>query len=104
MPRSRQGSALGGLLGLLVFAGGVILLLATFQMAMTMFNTPPEKALGLVPGKGLDPNTTGANAIGILYRILLLVVMAIIGSLIANRGIQMFADTRPRKAKPQDPA
>jgi len=94
---------LGTLVGLLTFAGGVALLLFTFRLALDMFGTPPAQALNLEKGKPLDVNATGAAAGGIIIRILLLLVMAFVGSLIANRGVQLIAHTGPKRAPKNDP-
>lgn len=84
----------GSLLGILVFLGGIALLLLTFKMAYEMFTTPPADTLRLQPGKPIDLGSAGTNFVGSLIRIVLLVTMALVGSLIANRGIQLYADSR----------
>lgn len=84
----------GSLLGLAVFLGGIALLLFTFRTAYEMFTVPPAQALGLGVGKPVDLNSAGSNLMGSLFRVILLVVMALVGSLIANKGIQLYADSR----------
>lgn len=74
-----------------MFLGGVALLLFTFKMALELFTTPPQQALGIQTGKDLDVSKAGSNLVGILIRILLLLVMAFVGSMIANRGIGMYS-------------
>ena len=85
---------LGSLVGLLVFLGGIALLLFTFHLAYEMFTVPPPVALDLRPNKPVDLESAGSHVIGAFFRVLLLVVMALVGSLIANRGIQLYADSR----------
>lgn len=100
--------ALGSVLGLLTFLGGVALLLATFRLAYGMFLTPPSEALGVHPGHTLDLNTAGTNLTGIVLRIILLLVMGVMGSVIANRGILLYTHSRGHhlveEKKPKEPA
>jgi hypothetical protein len=92
---------LGTLLGLLVFAGGVMLLLVCFSLAYGLFQTPPERVLGIEDTKSIDLPSAGSSLVGVLIRILLLVVMAVVGSLLANRGIAMYAAARAQQAEAQ---
>ncbi len=91
----------GSVLGILVFLGGVALLLITFRLAYDMFQVPPEKALNLIPGKTLDINSTGVSAVNLLVRVLLLVVMGLVSSFVANRGISLYTACGPKKVEPQ---
>ncbi len=84
----------GTLLGLLVFLGGIALLLFTFRIAYDMFTVPPVRALGLIKDQPVDLGSAGSNLVGSLLKVLLLIVMALVGSLIANRGIQLYTDSR----------
>ncbi len=84
----------GTLFGLLVFFGGVGLLLITFQAAYRLFTTPPESALGIEHGKALDVAAAGDSAARLILRIVLLLIMAFVGSMVANRGISLYADSR----------
>ena len=84
----------GALLGLAVFLGGIALLLFTFKIAYGMFTVPPAEALGLGQGKPVDLGNAGSSFVGSLLRVLLLIVMALVSSLIANRGIQLYTDSR----------
>lgn len=88
---------LGSILGILVFLGGVGLLGWTFQLAYTFFSVPPTDALGLAGAKALDPAKAGNSVTALLIRILLLFVMAFVGSMVANRGIAMYTACRARK-------
>jgi hypothetical protein len=100
--REHSGSGLGGVLGILVFLGGVALLLFTFKLAYDMFFVPPDEALGMANAKTLDLNRAGTNLVGVLVRILLLIVMGVVGSLIANRGVSLFAGSRSSTHHPPD--
>lgn len=82
---------IGSTLGLLVFLGGVALLLLTFRLAYEMFQTPPTVALELQGGKTVDLGRASDKASAILVRVVVLVLMAFTGSLVANRGILLYA-------------
>lgn len=91
--RSRR-DVLGTLLGLLVFLGGIALLLFTFRSAYEMFTVPPVRALGIVKNQPVDLGSASSNLVGSLLKVLLLIVMALVGSLVANRGIQLYTESR----------
>ena len=82
---------IGSTLGLLVFLGGVALLVLTFRLAYEMFQTPPTVALDLQGGKTIDLGRASDRASAILVRVIVLVLMAFTGSLVANRGILLYA-------------
>lgn len=86
---NRSGSILGSLLGVLVFLGGVALLLVTFRLAYDMFSVPPSKALNIAAKQPVDMGVAVQSAIGLFVRVLLLAVMALVGSHIAYRGVQL---------------
>jgi hypothetical protein len=96
----------GSLLGLMVFLGGVALLLLTFRMAYDLFTSPPTAVLGLRPDKPVDLGSAGSNLVQALFRVIALIIMALVGSLVANRGIQLYSDSRghihePAKSAPE---
>ena len=62
-----------------------------------MFSTPPDQALGIQRGKPIDFNDAGTSLAGLLIRMLLLLVMGVVGSLIANRGITLYTESRGLK-------
>ncbi len=84
----------GSIIGIAVFLGGVALLAMTFQLAYTMFNTPAERALQLKAGVGMDIAKAGTSLGDIIIRIFLLLVMAMVGSFISNRGISLYSSSR----------
>lgn len=94
---------LGGLVGILTFLGGIVLLLLTFRYAYALFSVPPETALKVGQETPVDLARTGDSFIGIVGRILLLLVMAGVGSIIANRGIKLYAESRAHPAPPAPP-
>lgn len=87
----------GSVVGFLVFLGGVALMLLVFRMAYGMFNTPPREALGLRDGQAIEVQNVGPNLVWVVVRILLLLVMGIAGSLVANRGISMYTASRAHR-------
>lgn len=86
------------LLGAIVFFAGVALLLLTFDLAYHLFTQPPASALGMTKGQPIDLAKAGNSATNLLLRIVLLVLMAFVGSTIANRGISLYSchHNRPR--------
>jgi len=94
----------GSILGLLTFLGGVALLLLTFRLAYEMFEVPPADALNIGQAKVLNPATVGNSLTVIVVRILLLLIMGIVGSLIANRGITLFTHSRGIHVPKENPA
>lgn len=100
-----------------MFLAGVGLLAVTFKLAYEMFSVPHAQALGLQPGKEINMNATGGAAADIVIRIVVLVVMAIVGSMVANRGIGLYSgslhpvdrhppgsnDPRPSEPRPAAP-
>ncbi|MBL8047180.1 MAG: hypothetical protein JNJ45_00725 [Chthonomonas sp.] len=91
---SKQRDWLGALVGLAVFLGGIAIIFWAFQQAYSLFGTPPETVLGVKKGETLDLNRAGANGIGLVTRCLLLLVISIIGSVIANRGIKLYSESQ----------
>jgi hypothetical protein len=103
--RKQRGSVSGAVLGILVFLVGVALLLFTFKLAYEMFMVAPQDALGIKPKQPLDLGQAGQSFVGLLVKVLLLAVMGLMGSLIANRGVSMFSGSRlghPEKSRPND--
>lgn len=101
--RRDRGSIGGSLLGILVFLGGVALLLFTFKLAYDMFVVPPQDALGIKPKQPLDLGQAGSSFVGLIVKVLLLAVMGLMGSLIANRGVTLFTGSGARRPVKQEP-
>lgn len=83
-------------MGVIVFLIGIALLLATFKWAFDLFGIPPENALHIAAGKPLDVSMAVQSFAGLIVKVLLLLVMAVVGAIIANRGIKMYTDSRHR--------
>lgn len=91
------------MLGIFVFLGGVALLVFTFKLAYDMFAVPPQDVLGIKPKQPLDLGVAGSSFAGVIIRVLLLAVMGLMGSLIANRGISLFAGSGARSTVKKEP-
>ncbi len=104
MPRTRR-DFVGSFLGLLVFLGGIALLLLVFKLAYDLFAIPPEIALKLKGAKTIDPIQTGGSLVGILIKSIVLVIMGLFGSLIANKGVHLYSHSlrETESAQPNKP-
>jgi len=86
----QQRDPIGLLVGIIVFLGGVGLLLLTFKMASELFLAPPSQALGLKEGAAIDMNSAGQSVVALVFRVSMLLLMCIVGSVISNRGIRLY--------------
>jgi hypothetical protein len=84
-----RGDLTGRILGILAFLLGVGLLCIVFNLAYTLFHTSPEAALNL-PKKDPTLAAIGTQFSGLLFRIALLFVMSIAGSLVAQFGVKLY--------------
>lgn len=80
----------GQVVGLLTFLGGVALLALTFKLAYDLFQLPPATVLGLKENQPIDVQYAGRSAMEVVIRIILLLMMCVVGSVIANRGIRLY--------------
>ena len=84
---------IGRIVGIVVFLGGIALLVFVFVLAYGFFTSAGN---GLAPvhssGGAVQPAATqlGREAVRLFVQIGLLIVMTIIGSLLAGRGIQLY--------------
>ncbi|AIE84130.1 hypothetical protein OP10G_0762 [Fimbriimonas ginsengisoli Gsoil 348] len=83
-----------------MFLGGVGLLLLVFRLAYEMFSVSPSDVLHIKGAKAIDFGTVGNSVTEIIVKILLLLVMGVCGSLIANRGILLYTHSRGLDHKP----
>lgn len=102
MARERR-DFLASFLGVIVFLAGLAIVGWVFFQALGLFTKAPEINLGIPKGKPLDFNVAGINLIRLVLRILLLVLMAGIGSAIANRGARLYASGKTVKVPGPDP-
>ena len=90
-PVAKRRDATGSVLGLLVFLAGVGLLGLTFKLAYDEFSIPHAKALNLVKGQAIDPGATGGGLLDVVIKLGVLLVMAFVGSMLANKGIGLYS-------------
>lgn len=88
-------------IGLSVFSLGVCMLLFVFAMALWLFIGPADR---LLPGSGatkIIPSLGGlGSATALMFiRIALLFIMAIAGSMVAGRGIDLYLGSGMRGRK-----
>lgn len=84
-------------IGVVTFLVGVGLLLVTFKLAYDLFSLPPSHVIAsTTDGQAVDMSKSGDNLVTIAIRVLLLIVMGLMGSLIANRGISLFTSSRTK--------
>jgi hypothetical protein len=90
-------SGVGMTLGVVTFLVGVALLLLTFKLAYDLFSVPPVSQLSMTKEGSVDLGKSGGNIVNIVFRVILLIVMGLMGSLIANRGISLFTGSTSRR-------
>ncbi len=86
--RRRGGSAW---VGLLTFVFGVLMIVIAFKLAYDLFQVPPEVRLKIEPDEPIQLSQAASTFMEVLVRILMLVVMAGFGSMVANRGVKLYA-------------
>ena len=87
-------------LGVVTFLVGVALLLLTFKLAYDMFSVPASHIITTTTNsQNVDFGKSGDNLINVGIRVLLLIVMGLMGSLIANRGVSLFTSSRTKRHK-----
>jgi hypothetical protein len=86
----RKDSAAGRVLGIVVFLVGIGILVLVAVITYGLF-TASTPGLQVKPGAPSGAAAQlGSSAIGMLYRIALLIVMCIAGSLLAARGLHLY--------------
>lgn len=101
MAKERR-DGLASVLGVAVFLAGVGIVGWTFSQAFDIFIKAPQLNLGVPPGKPIDFSVVGVNLARLIIKIIVLVVMAGIGSALANRGARMYASGK--HVRVQEPA
>ncbi|MDI9635169.1 hypothetical protein QPK87_31735 [Kamptonema cortianum] len=97
--RSIRGSSL---VGLLAFLFGLAMIVIAFKLAWDLFSIPPEVRLDIKQGEPIDAGNASQTLLTLLVKVLMLVVMAGFGSMVANRGVRLYAATgavKPEKKK-----
>lgn len=86
----RRDSLAGQVLGILTFLVGIGILVAVAVIAYNLFNASGS-ALSVTPGSPAGATSQlGASAIRLLYRLALLIVLCVAGSLVAARGLHLY--------------
>lgn len=85
---------LGRFFALLILLVGVGLMLLCFGLAYQMFQTPPQRLMNNPQTNNPDLNSLLTGIWASVRSILLLVLMAIVGGMIANRGITLYLHVR----------
>ena len=94
MNSGNRSDLFGRIIGMLVFLVGVCLLVFVFTKAFALFGMKPADALGITftgdPKR--DPSITlvGSQFGWLLFRIAFLFVMALSGSFISQKGINLY--------------
>lgn len=87
--------------GLIAFLAGISMILFAFYLAFQIFQVPPSIRMEALPGKPVDLGNATESLTSVTIRIIVIVVMAGLGSMVANRGVKLYASdsNRGRKAK-----
>ncbi len=100
---SKGRDSLASFLGVIVFLAGVTVIGLALWQAWQLFSLTPRDSLGLETGKPIDFGSVLQHFGQVLIRILLLVLIAGIGSTLANRGARMYASGhRPHTPDPDE--
>lgn len=83
-------------LGLLVFLAGIALLVLTFRLAFSIFETPPHETIGAAKSQTINLAVAGDSIVSLIFKIILLFLMACVGSMVANRGIALYAHAKTK--------
>ncbi len=92
--------ALSALFGLVVFLVGVGLIFFAFKLAYDMFTVPPTLAMDIKPGAPVALDKAANGLYQVVVKVVVLVIMAGIGSAAANKGIKLYAAEHGRIHKP----
>ena len=101
---NRRRDGLSSAIGILVFLAGVGLIGVTFWQAWDIFSKAPQFNMGIESGKAVDFGVVAISLSRLIVRVLLLVVMAGIGSALANRGVKLYASAPVVEAPRHEPS
>lgn len=100
--RNNPSGLAGGLFGIVIFLIGVALLGLSFKLAYNLFMVDPATRFQIGgPNQPLDFGKAVPTLLGLLVQVLLLLVMSIVGGMIANRGIRLYADAKGKVVRPE---
>jgi hypothetical protein len=90
---------LGTLIGLAIVLGGMAILYSVFREALHLFTTPPAVWLNVKPGQPIELSSAFNSVFGVVLKVILLVIMAWLGSVITNRGIFLYSQSRSGRTR-----
>ncbi|MBL8086584.1 MAG: hypothetical protein JNM85_00775 [Chthonomonas sp.] len=90
----------GSLVGIGTFVLGIVLLAVTFKIAIELFSTPPEVAVGIKKGEPIDVGATARLGMWLTMRVVMLLLMCFISSVITSRGIKLYSARREAAPDP----
>jgi len=99
--RPSKGDIFGRLLGALILLGGLAVICAVLWFAFQMFNDPN---LGLGAAKNATAADVGMGFGKLIVRIVLLFLASFSGSLIANKGINLYFASLPGATRHVEPS
>lgn len=98
-----RGDLFARVIGFLVFAGGVAIILWVLWLAFALYKDP-NMGLGRAQttpgGVGTTATDLGSAFLRLVFRIALLALGSVSGSLIANKGIHLYFAGLPAKKSP----
>ena len=97
--RSHRGDIFGRALGAFIILGGIAVICAVLWYAFQMFNDPN---LGLGTAKNATAADVGMGFGKLVIRIILLALASVSGSLISNKGINLYFASLPGAAHPPE--
>jgi uncharacterized membrane protein len=91
----------GRTMAVLVFLAGIGLLLLVFYWSFRLFQVPPNQLFQSTHSGGKPDLQSILSGLMVSLRgILLLALMAVVGGMIANRGVQLYLTVRTGEAQP----
>jgi len=90
---------LGTLVGLAIVLGGMAIIYSVFREALHLFTTPPTVSLNVKAGQPIELSNAFNSVFGAILKVILLVIMAWLGSVITNRGIFLYSQSRSGRAR-----
>lgn len=85
--------------GLVSFLIGITMIVFAFYLAFQIFSVPPSIRMEAVSDKPIDFSKAAESFSTVFIRLLLLITMAGFGSMVANRGIKLYASNANRNKK-----
>ena len=89
----------GRVIGLLLCLAGVAIIGGVIYLAYGLYKDPNLAKLPAAPQgqSGIPITDVGSVFMGLIFRVMLLAIMSVSGSLIANKGIHMFLASFPSR-------